>query len=196
MREDRLLLLKNLVIFDASEAHEEVGVSRHTLSRWTRDGRLQRVGWGLYIHPDCPIDPAELDFAVACKHFGEQAAIAGASALFYYGLIAQVPQQVWLVVQQSRKNRINFKYNNYKCLRTAKTFKYGITKKKHFKITSIERTIVESLWFSTKLGQRLTINAARASLVKGMTTERKIGKMAEQLDMQSTLARYWESIVS
>ena len=190
------MLLKRLAIFDVSEAYEEIGVSRHTLSRWTRSGRLHRVGRGLYMHPDCPIDPAELDFAVACKHFGEQAAIAGASALFYYRLIAQVPQQIWLVVQQSRKNRINFKYNKYKCLRTTTTFKYGIAEKKHFKITSIERTVVESLWFSTKLGPRLTINAARASLVKGMTTERKIGKMAEQLDMQSTLAKYWESIVS
>ena len=196
MEKDRLLPLKNLAIFDAAQACEKAGVSRHTLSRWARSGKLHRVGRGLYTHPDCTIDPAELDFAVACKHFGEQAAIAGASALFYYGLITQVPQQIWLVVQQSRKNRINFKHNRYKCLRTATTFKHGIDKKKHFKITSIERTIVESLWFSAKLGPRLAINAARASLAEGITTERKIGKMAEQLDMESTLAKYWESIVA
>ena len=55
---------------------------------------------------------------------------------------------------------------------------------------------MESLWFSTKLGPRLTINAARVSLAKGMTNERKIGRMADQLDMQSTLVRYWDSIVS
>ena len=148
------------------------------------------------MHPDCSIDSVELDFAVACKHFGEHAAIAGTSALFYYGLIAQVPQHIWLVMQQSRKNRINLKHNKYKCLRTTTTFKYGIDKKKHFKITNIERTIVESLWFSTKLGSRLAINAARVSLAKDITTERKIGKMAERLDMESTLAKYWESIVS
>ena len=196
MKEDRLLPLKNLAIFDAAQAYEVANVGRHTLSLWARSGRLYRVGRGLYMHPDCLIDPVELDFAVACKHFGERAAIAGASALFYYGLITQVPQQIWLVMQQSRKNRINLKHNKYKCLRTTTTFKHGIDKKKHFKITNIERTIVESLWFSTKLGPRLAINAARTSLVKGITTEHKIGKMAAQLDMESTLAKYWESIVS
>ena len=196
MEKDRLLPLKNLAVFDAAQAREKASVSRHTLSRWARSGKLHRVERGLYMHPDYPIDPMELDFAVACKHFGEQAAIAGASALFYYGIISQVPQQIWLVVQQGRKNRINFKHNKYKCLRTATTFEHGIDKKQHFKITSIERTIVESLWFSTKLGPRLAINAARVSLAKGVTTERKIGKIADQLNMKNTLAKYWESIVA
>ena len=136
------MLLKKLAVFDVSEAREEIGISRHTLSRWARSGRLHRVGYGLYMHPDCSIDPADLDFAVACKHFGEQAAVAGISALFYYGLITQVPQQIWMVVQQNRKNRISFKYNKYRCLRTSTTLNYGIVRKKHFKITSLERTIV------------------------------------------------------
>ncbi|MDE3269665.1 MAG: type IV toxin-antitoxin system AbiEi family antitoxin domain-containing protein [Pseudomonadota bacterium] len=79
-----------MAIFNAEQAYEKASVSRHSLSRWASSGKLYRVGRGLYMHPDCPIDPAELDFAVACKHFGEQAGIAGASALFHYGLITQV----------------------------------------------------------------------------------------------------------
>ena len=62
-------------------------------------------------------------------------------------------------------------------------------------MTNIERSIIEGLWFRTKIGERTAINAARTALKQGLTTERKLGEMAKKLKLRSVFEKYWEAIV-
>lgn len=186
-------VLKRLGIFNAKDAQREISISRHTLARWAEQGILQRVGRGQYIHPHSSIAPEDLDFALACAQFGPLAFIGGLSALFYYGLIEQVPQQIWIIVPKAKKSESS--HNKYKCLRTNSSTKIGVDKKEHFKITNIERTLIESLKFASKIGPRIVIKATRHALEDGLTTESKLGKIAVKLQMKNTLERYWEAIV-
>ncbi len=183
--------LKKLGIFNAKEAQSSAGIGRHTLSRWVKQEKLLRIDRGLYMHPKSSIDPEELDFAMAYKYFGPDAAVSGLSALFHYGLIDQAPQQVWLIVPQAKKNE----RKKYKCLRTSTPFTKGIEDRGCFKITNIERTLIESLKFATKLGLRIAINATRRALKDDLTTETKLGKMATALNLKKTFDKYWEAII-
>ena len=186
--------LQSMGLFKSSEAQRKTGISQSTLSRWASKGIIKRVDRGLYMHPQSSIPPELLDFAIACTHFGNQSAVGGVSALFYYGLIEQVPQQVWLIVPSSRKNeRIQKKY---KCLRIHTTLKIGIDKQKHFKITNIERTLIEAMKFGTKIGQRTAISSARKALREGLTNEKKLLQMASCLKIKNILEKYWEAIVA
>ena len=57
----------------------------------------------------------------------------------------------------------------------------GIDKKKYFKITNIERTLLEAMKFATKIGQRTAISSSRKALRKGLTTEKKLVQISSRL---------------
>ena len=185
--------LQSIGLFKPDEVQKKIGISQSTLSRWVSKGFIKHVSRGLYIHPQSSVLPEHLDFAIACSHFGLKSAIGGLSALFYYGLIEQVPEQVWLIVPSSRKDESA--QRKYKCLRTHTSLRIGIDKKKHFKITNIERTLLEAMKFATKIGQRTAISSARKAFKEKLTTEKKLVQMSSRLKIKNVLEKYWESIV-
>ena len=182
--------LKKLGIFNVLRA-KKARVSQPTLSRWVKNGIIQRIGRGLYLHPDARVDAETIDFVVACEKFGPTAAIGGMTALFHYGLIEQVPTQIWVMTPPERINHDS----RYRCLRTKTSSQIGIMQEDHFRITSIERTLIEALKFGTKIGERIALQATRKALQEGLTTEVKLGKMATKLKLKSVLEKHWESIV-
>lgn len=184
--------VKGLGIVTAKAIQKKLGISQPTLSRWVKDGKVLKLSHGFYVHPEFEIPPEELDFAVACAKFGPKSAIGGLTALFHYGLTDQPPAQVWLVVPPKRA------YSNpyYRTLRTKTPQSQGVDTLRHYRITNIERTIIEALKFATKIGPRVAINAARVALKEGRTTERKLGEMAKKLKQRSVFEKYWEAIVA
>ena len=185
--------IQSMGLFQLNEIQKKIGVSQSTLSRWTRKGLIKHVSRGLYIHPQSSVLPEHLDFAIACSHFSSKSIIGGLSALFYYGLIEQAPEQVWLIVPSSRKDESIQK--KYKCLRTHTSLRIGIDKKAYFRISNIERTLLEAMKFATKVGQRTAISSARKALTEGLTTEKKLAQMSSRLKMKNVLQKYWEAIV-
>ena len=185
--------LKLIGLFKPDEAQKKIGISQSTLSRWAKQGIIRHVSRGLYIHPQSSVLPEYLDFAIACSHFGFKSAIGGLSALFYYGLTEQAPEQVWVIIPSYRK--YESRYKKYKCLRTHTSLTVGIDKKKHFRITNVERTLIEAMKFATKIGQRTAISSARKALRDGLTTEKKLVQISSRLKMKNILEKYWESIV-
>ena len=185
--------LQSMGLFKSNEIQKKIGISQSTLSRWVSKGFIKHVSRGLYIHPQSSVLPEYLDFAIACSHFGPKSAIGGLSALFYYGLIEQAPEQVWLIVPSSRK--YESAQRKYKCLRTHTSLRIGIDKKKYFKITNIERTLLEAMKFATKIGQRTAISSTRKAFEEKLTTEKKLVQMSSRLKMKNVLEKYWEAIV-
>lgn len=188
---DPPMAIKTLGIITAQQVQKKFGVSQPTLSRWVKNGEIRRLSHGFYAHPEFEIPPQDLDFAIACAKFGPKSAIGGLSALFHYGLTDQPPSQVWVVVPPIRATINQF----YRTLRTKTATRHGIEAHEFYRMTSIERTVMEALKFAVKLGPRLAINAARKALRDGLTTERKLGEMATKLKLRPVLEKYWESIV-
>ena len=184
--------LKKIGMFKVTIATSKFGVSQPTLSRWVKAGLIERVGRGLYQHPEADLNIEYLDFAVACATFGRDSAIGGLSALSYYKLIEQVPAQIWIIVAPEKRNSKSL----YRCLRTLTSFRHGIEKKNTFYITNIERSLIESLKFASKIGPRIVIQATRRAIQQGLTTEVKLGQMARRLKLHKTLEKYWEAIVT
>lgn len=184
--------IKNLGIVTAKQIQKKLGISQPTLSRWVKSGDLLKLSHGFYVHHKFEIPPEELDFAVACAKFGPKSTIGGLTALFYYGLTDQAPAQVWVVVPPLKAYSSPY----YRTVRTKTSSKVGIDDFKFFRITSIERSIIEALKFATKIGPRVAINAARAALREGKTTERKLGEMAKKMKSHSAFEKYWEAIVA
>ena len=184
--------IKTLGIVTAKQIQKKLGISQPTLSRWVKSGEVLKLSHGFYVHPGFKIPPQELDYAVACAKFGPRSAVGGLTALFHYGLTEHPPAQVWVVVPplQAYSNKY------YRTLRTKTSPLHGIDNIHHYRMTNIERTILEALKFATKLGPRVAITAARTALKEGKTTEKKLGEMAKQLKLRSVFEKYWEAIVA
>lgn len=189
--EKNLNLLNSLGLFKTSDA-TAAGISQPTLSRLAASGKITRLAHGLYLHPNATIDPAEIDFAIACTKFGKLSAIGGLSALFRHRLISQVPEQIWVIVSPSSKSSSRL----YRCIRTQNDPSIGVDDHHFYRITNIERSIVEAFQFATKMGLEIAISSARQAIAHSITTDNKLHEMAKCLGTQNTFIKHWEAIVA
>jgi len=182
--------LRKLGLFGLADA-KRLGVSQPTLSRWVAAGKVRRVSAGLYVHPDADISAEELEFAVACVKFGAESTIGGLTALYNYGLIEQVPQRVWVIVPENVKSSDPL----YRCIRARTDPRIGVEHRGNFRITSLERTLVEAFRYSSKIGLRVALRATRTALAEKRTTLQKILRQAKALGLETFVERHWEALV-
>jgi predicted transcriptional regulator of viral defense system len=183
--------LKKLGIFTLAEA-SEVGFSQPTISRLVSGGEVLRIQQGIYRHKDAQVDFEHLDLIVAAKRFGPDAVIGLMSALAYYSLIEQVPQQIWVLVPPQVKTTSRL----YRCVRTKTNLVAGIDRHRNYAITNLERTIVEAFKYSSKVGLDVAVYAARTAIKRQLSTPAKLLKQAKALKMERYIIRHWEAITA
>jgi predicted transcriptional regulator of viral defense system len=182
--------IKKLGLLTTAQA-EKLGINRPELSRLVKSGMLLRVGRGIYLHRTVDTS-SDIGFRIACSKFGPKAVIGGLSALFYYNLIEQVPQQTWLIVSPDTRT----KDKSYRLMRTKAPLDVGVIKKNGFKIVTVERALVEALKFASKIGDRTAIGAVRKAIAQKMTNEAKLGRVADELGLLSAVQRFIEAIAA
>ena len=181
--------LKKKKIFTLAEA-ESIGLSRQDVAKLVNEGKLLRMERGIFSHPKAKVD-REIDFQIACTKLGSDVVVGGLSALFFYNLIEQVPQQVWVLVPQNKKTKSRF----YRLIRTKTPLDKGIVEADGYKIVSLERAIIEGFKLATKIGERTAIKAARSAIQQNQTTLKKIGNTAREIGLNSYFTRYFETII-
>lgn len=67
--------IKKLGIFTLAQG-KEIGLSQQDMSRLVTPKDLNRVGRGIYLHPDAKLD-RDVGFQLASAKFGPEAAIGG-----------------------------------------------------------------------------------------------------------------------
>ena len=182
--------LKKVGVFTRSQA-EAMGLSHQSLSRLVEEERIIRVGRGMYLHSEGELG-RDIDYQVACAKFGPQSAIGGLTALFHYNLIEQVPGQVWVLVPPTQITHTRL----YRLIRTKIKLDRGIIGGSGYRIVTVERAVLEGLKMAKKIGERTAVQAARAALATGQTTEGKLGRAAKELELDSVLTRYFEVITT
>ena len=183
--------LKKMGVFRVADA-VRAGISQPSLSRLVSEGKINRVESGLYLHPKSPIPADERDYAVACAKFGPKAAIGGMTALSHYNLIEQVPHRIWVMVPYETRS----KQSLYRCVRTQTNPQEGIDEHGTYRITNLERTLVEAFRYASKIGLRIAFHAARTAIKEKRTTLEKIHRQAKRLKLEKFIERYWESLIS
>lgn len=181
--------LKKKKVFTLAEA-EAIGLTRQDLAKLVKQEKLLRMGRGIYSHPQAPVD-REIDFQVACSKLGPDVVVGGLSALYYYNLTEQVPQQVWVLVPSTKKTRSK----DYRLIRTKTPLNKAIIEGQGYKIVSLERAIVEGFKLATKIGERIAIKAAKTAIQQKRTNLKKIGTTAREIGLDSYITKYFEAII-
>jgi len=167
-----------------------LGFSQSSISRLTKKNKLVKQCTGIYYHPEANIDYDNLDFTTAFKKFGKASFITGLSALYRYRLIEQVPSQIWIMVD----NKVQTNNKLYRLIRTKKLVKIGLVNYKTYRITNLERTLIESLKFSGKIGLRTALDAIKKAIISRQTNIKLLAQMAKKLNYTSILNKYLELI--
>ena len=142
------------------------GLPRVSLTRLVRQGRLARVGRGLYALPDRPVSEHSALAEVARRH--PRAVVCLLSALRFHELTTQSPFEVWLAIPtKARAPRLD-----YPPLRIVRFSEAGLTEgvEDHeidgvpVRITGVARTVADCFKYRNKIGLDVALEALKDAL--------------------------------
>lgn len=188
---ERVERLKSLGVFTPAEA-QKLKISQPTLSRLVAQGVIVSARRGYYVHPESELTSEHYDFAIAQKRFGKETSIGGLTALSYHGLLDRSPKQIWVIVASPQKTSSKL----FRCLRTKLSLKWGVEVHPHYRITGIERTLIDALYFSSKVGLDIALRAMRTAISEKKTTLNKIYALAKKMKVQHLIEKHWEAITA
>jgi predicted transcriptional regulator of viral defense system len=155
------------------------------------EGTIVRIGKGVYATPK-NLEGIEGDFFRATQLCSKNSTICLLSALGFYGLSEQVFGGVWILIP----------YSSYaprkKFLRVVRSrrphWRLGIQSTPHYKITTIERSIVDAFRYQRLVGISTAIYAIKTALSERQTTKEKIYDMAKKLNADKKILPYLEAL--
>lgn len=153
------------------------GLTRRKLQRLLIEGDVERVSHGLYQVISVSLQGNTI-FSVACKIAGFPSAICFWSALNFYNLTDEIDRETWVMVPSDRR-RSN---KNIRLVRFKRPqWDIGISKEEGYWITTIERTIIDSLSHPSLVGTMASSRAVKKALDNGVTNISKLVEMASKL---------------
>ncbi len=169
------------------------GLSKSSLTRMVRAGKLQRLSRGIYQASDAEAGTGEELFRVAALRCGRPSAICLLSALEHYHVTDQIPKQIWVLVPEPK--RIVSK--DLKLIRSRDPqWDIGIRKNAYYWITMLERTLIECLLFKKMVGSQVALEAIKQALSQKKTKLGDLYDMAKKMDVERRIHQYLEALAS
>lgn len=175
--------------FSLREA-KKAGISNYQINKLISKEMVERIARGIY--KISKVDTSQIEeFKQATAIIGKSCVICLLSALEYYDLTDIISKEVWLMVPSNKRTR----RANLKLFRTSKpNFHIGINDDDGFKITSIERTIVDSLTHERQIASVIGIEAMRRAIATKKTTLSKIYEVSKKLGSDHRIKNYIEAL--
>ena len=174
----------------------ERGLPTVVLTRLVRQGRLQRVGRGLYALPDRPVSEHNTLAEVARKH--PQAIVCLLSALRFHDLTTQSPFEVWLAIP----NKARSPKMDYPPLRIVRFSGAALTRgiEDHVidgvpvRVTSVARTVADCFKFRNKLGLDVALEALQEAWRSKRVSMDELWRYATLCRVANVMRPYMESL--
>ena len=190
-------LLRRKKSFSVSEA-ESQGVSRQQLSLYCRQGRIERLGRGVYSPPDQAINPY-LDMELLAK---KQAnfVVCLLSALRIHNFTTQLPNSLWIAIPHgARLPKLEF--TALSCIRlTQKPYDYGVEIHDlhgvKVKVYSAAKTVADCFKFRNKIGMDVALEALREGYRLKLFTVSELMDAAAICRITKIITPYVESLFS
>jgi len=174
----------------------ERGLPTVALTRLVRQGRLQRVGRGLYALPDRPVSEHNALAEVARKH--PQAIVCLLSALRFHDLTTQSPFEVWLAIP----NKARAPKMDYPPLRIVRFSGAALTRgiEDHVidgvpvRVTSVARTVADCFKFRNKIGLDVALESLQEAWRAKRASMDELWRYATLCRVANVMRPYMESL--
>lgn len=174
----------------------ERGLPTVALTRLVRQGRLQRVGRGLYAPPDRPVSEHNALAEVARKH--PHAIVCLLSALRFHDLTTQSPFEIWLAIP----NKARAPKMDYPPLRIVRFSGAALTRgvEDHVidgvpvRVTSVARTVADCFKFRNKIGLDVALEALQEAWRAKRVSMDELWDYATLCRVTNVMRPYMESL--
>jgi predicted transcriptional regulator of viral defense system len=187
-------LARNRII--RSRELEDLGVPRARLGDLVAEGKLIRIGRGLYTASDFPIT-ADHSLALAAKRYPE-AVVCLLSAAQFHGITQEMPAAVWMAVPRSARVPSPSDFQ-LRAVRVANDlFPFGI--EEHdvegtpVKIYSVARTVADCFKFRNRLGISVAVDVLQIVRFKRAATADQLWDAAKACRVLNVMRPYFEAI--
>jgi predicted transcriptional regulator of viral defense system len=173
------------------------GLPRVSLTRLVRQGRLTRVGRGLYALPDRAMSEYSALAEVARKH--PRAVVCLLSALRFHEVTTQAPFEVWLAIP----NKARAPCLDYPPLRIVRFSERALTEGIEeqlidgvpVRVTNLARTVADCFKYRNKIGLDVALEALRESWKAKRVTMDELWRYARLCRVANVMRPYLESLV-
>lgn len=150
-----------------------LGIPRTYLSRWVAQGRLERVGRGLYRLVE--VEPTELGTIAEVGRRAPRAIVCLLSALEIHELTTESPSSVWLMVEgKNRAPKLDFVRTEV-VRASGAAFHVGMEEREiegvPVRITSPAKTVADCFRFRSQVGLEVALSSLRDYMRKVHTRE-------------------------
>lgn len=197
-RTDRILDLAGESGMIRPKELDRYGIPRRYLYRLEQDGKLQRVGRGLYALPDA--EPSEnRSLAEAAKHV-PKGVICLLSALRFHELTTQAPFEVWMAIGQ-KAWRPRVEYPPLRVVRfSGAALREGIEEHViegvRVPVYSPAKTVADCFRYRNKIGLDVAIEALRECLRAQRCNRNDLWHYAGVCRVQNVIRPYLEAVTA
>ncbi len=169
---------------------KDVGFTFYELKKLIQAGVIEQVARGIYRVPQ-PDYSEEDQFRVATLQVGSPSAICLVSALSFYGITDVIAKRVWLLVPNSKR----IKAKDVRLIRARDPlWDVEITQHVGYCVTSLERTLAESLVYSRMIGGQTGIQSLKQAIQEKKTSLSKVFDVAVKLKVNHRILPYIEAL--
>ena len=189
-------LLRRKTSFSVSEA-EAQGVSRQQLSRYCRQGRIERLARGVYSPPGLAINPyLDMELLVKQANF----VVCLLSALRIHNFTTQLPHSLWIAIPHGARLP-KLEHTALSCIRlTKKPYDYGVEIHDlhgvKVKVYSAAKTVADCSKFRNKVGMDVALEALREGYRLKLFTVSELMDAAAICRITKIISPYVESLFS
>lgn len=168
-----------------------------SLHRLVKNGKVVRVGRGLYTLPDVEITSSYHSFAETSKRI-PNGVICLLSALTFHELTTQVPFEIWIALDEKawrpRENGIPIHIVRF----SKKAFTEGV--EEHLiesvsvKITNPAKTVADCFKYRNKIGLDVALEALKEGLHEGKFTRDEVWHYSKICRVTNVIRPYMEAM--
>jgi predicted transcriptional regulator of viral defense system len=174
------------------------GLSNQAITRLVRQGKLEKVGRGLYRLQDGPV--SEHHSLIHASTVVSKSVIVLLSALRFHEIGTQSPFQVWLQLPQNSPTP-KIEQPPVRIIRTsvAALFEVGVASYQvggeKLRITTPARTVADCFKHRNKVGLDVCVEALRETLRARKAKLAEIDEMARLLRVEKVMMPYLEAMI-
>jgi predicted transcriptional regulator of viral defense system len=181
----------------AAELRAE-GITPATLARMTEDGRLLRLGRGLYQLADAKVD-SQHDLAQAAKRI-PKGVICLTSALAFHDLTDQLPRRVWVAIGlrhwAPKTERPPLRIIRLSERLLSQDVETRLIDGIEVKLFGAARSVVDAFRQDRLVGRNLAIESLREALRQRRTTPAVLADIAMRIGAWTKIRPYLEALTA
>ncbi len=175
---------------------DQQGIPRSVLNRLYENGRVSRVGWGLYVRADSVRTESRM-LAEVCKRV-PNGVICLLSALRVHGLVEECPREVWVAIDRKARRPSDQRLPMRIVRFSGDARLLGVEERRiegvAVRVYNPAKTVADCFKYRRKIGVDVAIEALRRYCTSDDYTRSELSTFAEVCRVSRVMQPYMEVV--